>query len=119
MERIKTTWYAAVDQICRIDFPIKQLCLEASGDPLGGRKEGNEIIEYGATKFPNRFIIQTDQLHGRDEISGYFAFDRAVKYQDRIHHGFQDLAAWQGSGERQGSMEMTAYNFIVADSEFS
>ena len=41
-----------------------------------------------------------------------------MKYKGRIHHGFQDLAGWQGSGERQGSMEMTAYNFIVADSEF-
>ena len=117
MERIKETWCAAIDQFAEL-FPNQQLCLEASGDPLGRHKEGNEIIDYGATKFPNRFTIQTDQLHGRHENSGYFAFDRVVKYKDRIHHGFQDLAGWQGSGERQGSMEMTAYNFIVADSEF-
>jgi hypothetical protein len=119
LERIKETWCAAIDRYSEL-FPNQQLVLEAADDPLHAHQVGNEIVAYGAAKFPDRFTIQTDQLNGRMENSGYFAFDRVVKYKDRIHHGFEDLAGWQfaPSAARQGSMEMTVYNFIVADSEY-
>lgn len=119
LERIKETWCAAIDRYAEL-FPNQQLVLEAADDPLHAHQVGNEIVEYAAAKFPDRFTIQTDQLNGRMENSGYFAFDRVVKYKDRIHHGFEDLAGWQfaPSAARQGSMEMTVYNFLVADSEY-
>lgn len=117
-EKIKETWCEAIDRYAEL-FPNQQLCLEASDDPLHAHKEANEIIEYGATKFPRRFTIQTDQLDGKKEDSGYFAFDRVVRYKDRIHHGFENLAEWRGGPNgAQGSMEMTVYNFLVADSEY-
>ena len=50
MEKIKETWCAAIDQFAEL-FPNQQLCLEASGDPLGGHKEGTKSSTMELQKF--------------------------------------------------------------------
>jgi hypothetical protein len=58
------------------------------------------IVEYGLSKYPERFTIQNDQLTGRKEDTGTQSYDIVQKYRDRAHHGFQSLAGFTHSGER-------------------
>jgi hypothetical protein len=76
------------------------------------------IVEYGLSKYPERFTIQNDQLTGRKEDTGTQSYDIVQKYRDRAHHGFQSLAGFTHSGERMGSMEMAALNVVHADGEY-
>jgi len=117
--QFKASWCTAIDRFAEI-FPDKQLCLAASSSPLGADHEqmAEEIIEYGISKHPERFTIQTNQLHGRRDNSELSSFERIRKYKDRIHHGFQNLAGFKGSAERQGTIEMTVYNFVLAGAEY-
>lgn len=117
--KLKQCWILAIDQFAKL-FPKQQLCLEASSTPLGLEQVADEIIEYGISRYPERFTIQTNQLMGRKDMSGARPFQRILKYKNKIHHGFQNLAGWTSprNSARQGTMEMTAYNFILADSEY-
>jgi hypothetical protein len=118
-EKLKQCWILAIDQFAKL-FPKQQLCLEASGSPLGLDQVADEIIRYGIAKYPDRFTIQTNQLMGRKDLSGAAPFQRILKYKNQVHHGFQNLAGWTSAANaaRQGTMEMTAYNFVLADSEY-
>jgi Beta-galactosidase len=76
------------------------------------------IIDYGVSKYPERFTIQNCQLTGRAEDTGLMSYNLIQKYQDRAHHGFQSLAGFAHSGDRMGSMEMAALNMVHADGEY-
>jgi hypothetical protein len=76
------------------------------------------VVEYGLSKYPERFTIQNDQLTGRKEDTGTESYDIVQKYRDRAHHGFQSVAGFARSGERMGSMEMAALNVVHADGEY-
>ncbi len=118
-DKIKATWTAAIDQFAQL-FPNQQLCLAASSNPLGSDSNNlaEEILEYGMTKYPDRFTIQTNQLYGRAENTRNSAFTRILKYKDRVHNGFQNLAGFQGSADRQGTPEMTIYNFVLGGADY-
>jgi hypothetical protein len=76
------------------------------------------IIDYGLSKYPERFTIQSCQLTGRREDTGMMSYDLVQKYRDRAHHGFQSLASLSHPNERMGSIEMAALNMVHAQGEY-
>ena len=76
------------------------------------------IVDYGLSKYPERFTIQNCQLTGRKEDTGTLSYDLIQKYQDRAHHGFQSLAGFSRGGERMGSVEMAVLNVVHGNGEY-
>ena len=76
------------------------------------------VIEYGLSKYPERFTIQNCQLSGRREDVGTMSYDLVLKYGNRMHHGFQSLAGFSHTSDRMGSMEMAALNVVHAGGEY-
>jgi len=99
-------------------FPKQQLCLHIS--QVLDLKESfvENVIDYGMSKYPERFAIQSDQLNGRRENVGMMTYDIVLKYGGRVHHGFQSVGAFSRGGERMGSVEMAALNAVRANAEY-
>lgn len=76
------------------------------------------IIDYGLSKYPERFTIQNCQLTGRKEDIGNMTYQLVQKYRDRAHHGFQSLAGLSRPNDRMGSVEMAALNVVHAEGEY-
>jgi Beta-galactosidase len=76
------------------------------------------IIDYGLSRYPERFTIQNCQLTGRKEDTGMMTYDLVQKYRDRAHHGFQSLAGLSQPNERMGSIEMASLNVVHAGGEY-
>jgi hypothetical protein len=76
------------------------------------------IVDYGLSKYPERFTIQNCQLTGLREDTGMMSYDLVQKYRDRAHHGFQSLARLSRPNERMGSIEMAALNMVHAQGEY-
>ena len=77
-----------------------------------------DIIDYGLSKYPERFSLQNCQLTGRKEDTGMMSYDLVMKYRDRAHHGFQSLAGLNRPDGRMGSPEMAALNIVHASGEY-
>jgi len=77
-----------------------------------------DVINYGLSKYPERFTLQNCQLTGRKEDTGMMSYDLVMKYRDRTHHGFQSLAALNGADGRMGSPEMATLNIVHAGGEY-
>jgi hypothetical protein len=99
-------------------FPHQQVCLHVSMPIQGMENEVSAIVAYGAQKHPEQFTLQSCQLNGRSENNEVFSYRIIMQNRDRVRHGFQNVAGWRYSGERQGSMEMTVLNLVHADSEY-
>jgi hypothetical protein len=99
-------------------FPKQQICLHVSQVLDLPVSFFEKIIDYGISKYPDRFTIQTDQLTGRGEDTGTMSYDLVLKYSKSIHHGFQSVAGFSHGGERMGSMEMAALNVVHANGEY-
>ena len=76
------------------------------------------IVDYGVSKYPERFTIQNCQLTGRREDTGTLSYDLIQQFQDRAHHGFQSVAGFSNGGERMGSIEMAVLNVVHAKGEY-
>ena len=76
------------------------------------------VIDYGLSKYPDRFSIQNCQLTGRREDTGMMTYDLVQKYRDRAHHGFQSLASLAPNNERMGSIEIAVLNVVHARGEY-
>ena len=76
------------------------------------------VIDYGLSKYPDRFSIQNCQLTGRREDTGMMTYDLIQKYRDRAHHGFQSLASLADGNERMGSIELAVLNVVHAQGEY-
>jgi len=76
------------------------------------------VIDYGLSKYPDRFSIQNCQLTGRREDTGMMTYDLVQKYRDRAHHGFQSLASLANGSERMGSIELAVLNVVHAQGEY-
>jgi Beta-galactosidase len=76
------------------------------------------VIDYGLSKYPERFTIQNCQLTGRKEDTGTLSYDLIQKYQDCAHHGFQSVAGFSRGGERMGSIEMAVLNVVHGNGEY-
>jgi hypothetical protein len=99
-------------------FPKQQVTLHVS-QVLGLPPSFFErIIDYGVSKYPERFTIQNCQLTGRREDTGTLSYDLIQKYQDRAHHGFQSVAGFSHGGQRMGSIEMAVLNVVHAKGEY-
>ena len=99
-------------------FPKQQVTLHLSQVLDLPSSFFERIIDYGASRYPERFTIQNCQLTGRSEDTGILSYDLIQKYRDRAHHGFQSLAGFSHSGQRMGSIEMAALNVVHAKSEY-
>jgi hypothetical protein len=122
-ERLEQAWKQGVDRFAA-HFPAQYLVLEASSSPLGLQALGDALIEYGATRYAGRFAVQVNQLHGRfDQLhqAGYAKLlDYQQKYGADIVIGLQNLKGWghSKSRERQGSEQMSVYNFVQAQADY-
>lgn len=76
------------------------------------------VMDYGLSKYPDRFSIQSCQLTGRREDTGMMTYDLIQKYRDRAHHGFQSLASLAPGNQRMGSIEMAVLNIVHARGEY-
>jgi hypothetical protein len=76
------------------------------------------VIDYGLSKYSDRFSIQNCQLTGRREDTGIMTYDLVQKYRDRAHHGFQSLASLAHGSERMGSVEIAVLNVVHAGGEY-
>jgi hypothetical protein len=99
-------------------FPRQELSLHLSKVLDLPPAFNKRIIDYGLTKDPRRFTIQSCQLNGRRENSGMMTYDLVMEYRGRIHHGFQSLASLSRPNERMGSIEMSALNMVRAQGEY-
>jgi hypothetical protein len=97
-------------------FPHQQISLHLSKVLDLPPTFAEQVIEYGLSKYPERFTIQNCILTGRTEDTGRESYDLVQKYSGRAHHGFQSLAGFRG--QRMGSMEMAALNMVHADGEY-
>jgi len=76
------------------------------------------VIDYGLSKYPDRFSIQNCQLTGRREDTGMMTYDLVQKYRDRAHHGFQSLGSLAHGSARMGSIELAVLNVVHAGGEY-
>jgi len=99
-------------------FPNQELCLHLSKVLNLPTSFYREIVDYGLGKYPQRYAIQSCQLTGRREDTGKMTYDLIQSYRDRVHRGFQSLAALNGPDGRMGSAEVAALNLVHADAQF-
>ncbi len=99
-------------------FPKQQVTLHISQVLNLPPSFFERIIDYGVSKYPERFTIQNCQLTGRREDTGKLSYDIIQKFQDRAHHGFQSVAGFSHGGERMGSIEMAVLNVVHAKGEY-
>jgi len=115
-DKIKDFWIEIIDFFAAL-LPDKRMSLSASSTPVIGMSEqADQIVEYGITHYPGQFMIQINQLHGNSDQITFDAFARLMRSKDRITVGIQSLASIQaaieGKSMRQGSLEMSVYNFL-------
>jgi len=122
-QQIEEAWQIGIDQFAVL-FPTKQLVLEASSWPIGNEALGRAVIDYGATKYPESFTIQINQMVGRYDMINNESYHKLIefkeKYKDAITIGIQNLKGWEYPSirETQGSMEMCVYNYIQSGATY-
>jgi len=121
-DKIRNFWMDMIDFIANL-LQGKRMALEASSDPVNGMNEqANAVVEYGIAHYPGQFMVQIDQLQGNSDQMTFDAFARLIRSKDRIIVGVQSLAniaaAMSGKNMRQGSMEMSVYNFLQSGASY-
>lgn len=116
--KVKEVWMKAIDRYRDI-FPNKQLCLECSSTPLLGMDaESRQILDHGAGVCPGQISFQINQLRGRRDMKGDSSYDKLFPFIGKVTLGMQNVAGWRSQAGRQGSMEMSVYNFLQARAEY-
>lgn len=121
--KLQQAWQEGIDRFATI-FPNQVLVLEASSYPIGLKALGDSIVDYGARHYPGRFAVQMNQLTGKFDQSNNQSYRKIIDYKKKygsdISIGFQNLKGWAFPKirEKQGSMEMTAYNFVQAGGDY-
>jgi hypothetical protein len=67
-------------------FPGQQVSLHLSKVLDLPPTFAERVVEYGLSKYPERFTIQNCSLTGRKEDMGIPSYDLIQKYRDRAHH---------------------------------
>src|SRR6266496_6797957 len=116
-EKLLETYKKYTDEWAKA-FPRQQISLHLSKVLDLPPAFCERVIEYGLSKYPERFTIQNCQLTGRKEDMGMMSYDLVQKYGDRAHHGFQSVAGFYRGGERMGSIEMAVLNVVHAKGEY-
>jgi hypothetical protein len=99
-------------------FPSTRLILVISQMYPGFNDLAQEVAELFVGKFPGRAILQSDQLHGRQDALGQP--EGKAQLSDSIirslsgsaPHGHEMVGSFKEQPQRQGSVEMTIYNFV-------
>lgn len=122
-QRLEQAWTNGIDRFSSL-FPAQILVLEASSYPLGLRELGDSIVHHGATRYPGRFAVQINQLTGRFDQKRRPTYRKLLDYRSRygedIAIGLQNLKGWSfpAAARKQGSIEMSVYNFVQAGGEY-
>lgn len=96
-----------------MSFPDKKLILVLS-QMYGGADYANlnaDVMHYFVTKYQGRAILQHDQLHGR-EASRNPIEQLIGSVSAYAPHRHEMVGSFKEQPERQGTPEMTVYNFI-------
>ena len=122
-QRLEQTWEQGIDRFAAI-FPNQILVLEASSNPLGLKQLGDAVVQHGVTRYAGRFAVQINQLNGKRDQAGQAGYRKLIDYKHKygsdILIGLQNLKGWGGEKlqEQQGSLQMSAYNFIQAGADY-
>src|SRR2546430_13693837 len=100
-------------------FPKQQVTLHLSQVLHLPSSFFERIIDYGVSKYPERFTIQNCQLTGRREDTGTLSYDLIQQFQDRAHHGFQSVAGFSNGGGKMRSLRNAALYTVHAQSAYS
>ncbi|MCX7014111.1 MAG: alpha/beta hydrolase-fold protein [Candidatus Sumerlaeota bacterium] len=102
-------------------FPRQLICLHMSKSTNLPDMSDNEFVEkivlYGLEKYPHQFALQNNGLNGRKENKDDPDHPLS-KFKDRLLNGYQSVASFKTTPERQGSIEMSALNFVRVDAEY-
>ena len=118
-ERIEQCWKEAIDRFA-ILYPQQQITLELAGALPGMDTHLVNVVKHGIEEHPGHFVIQNDQLNGREDNMRIFSYRTIMEYGDQVYHGFQTVAGWayERSSKRQGSMQRTADHFNQAKGRY-
>ena len=121
--KLKDAWKKGIARFSEL-FPLQFLIIEASSYPVGNKELGDSIIDYGAKNFLGRFVVQMNQLTGKFDQIDRPTYSKLLKYRKKygpgIIIGLQNLKGWSfpGISKKQGSKEMTAFNYLQAEAEY-
>ena len=116
-EKLLETYKKYTDEWAKA-FPRQEISLHLSKVLDLPPQFCERVVDYGLSKYPDRFSIQNCQLTGRREDTGMMTYDLVQKYRDRAHHGFQSLASLAHGSERMGSIELAVLNMVHAQGEY-
>lgn len=120
---LEQAWKFGINRFATL-FPNQVLIIEASSYPVGEKELGDNIIDYGVKKYPGRFAVQINQLSGNFDQVNRPTYSKLLDYRKRYGSdliiGLQNLRGWTYPKIRkeQGSMEMTAFNYLQAEGEY-
>lgn len=122
-DKLEQAWKEGIDSFATL-FPNQILVLEASSYPVGLKVVGDNIVDYAAKKYSDRFAVQMNQLTGRFDQVNRSTFLKMLQYREKygsqLNLGLQNLKGWNTPKlqKQQGSMDMTAFNFVQADGDY-
>lgn len=122
-DKLEQAWKKGIDRYSTL-FPNQNLVLEASSYPVGLKAMGDAIVHYGVSKYGGRFAVQINQLSGQFDQIDRPTFQKLIeyrkKYGSKILIGLQNAKGWgsEKARKKQGTMEMTAYNFIQSGADY-
>ncbi len=116
-EKLFDTYGRFTDEWAR-SFPRQEISLHLSKVLNLPASFCKRVIDFGLSKYPERFTIQNCQLTGRREDTGMMTYDLVQEYSTRAHHGFQSVASLSRPNDRMGSMEMAALNVVHAKGSY-
>lgn len=99
-------------------FPDKELILVVSQMYPGLKRLPAQVAEYFVKRYPGRAILQSDQLHGRqDNLSdsperAQLSDSIIAGLHEWAPHGHEMVGSFKEQPQRQGSVEMTIYNLV-------
>ncbi|MCX7012413.1 MAG: DUF5696 domain-containing protein [Candidatus Sumerlaeota bacterium] len=119
-ERIVESWKKCID-LYMDSFHHCLLTIDAS-PCLNDKEIPQQVIAYGAQRYPARFGMQVDSLNGRDDQKGFFVYDLLESYADKIHTGHQELSSFhyhvRSANRPMGDKEMFFHNLNQAKAKY-
>jgi hypothetical protein len=79
-----------------------------------------KAVAYSARRYPDRFTLQDNQLHDRNDNSGLYSYTLIQQYAGKLHVGYQSLA-YLGEGERgarMGESRRVVADFVRGHGEY-
>ena len=109
-EKVMENWKYWIDLHAEL-FPQKWLSLVISQMYKTYRDLPDKVVAYFMDKCQGRAVLQTDQLNGREDAMPQSA-RLCQKYARLGPHCHEMVGSFKEQPERQGTAEMTVYNFV-------